>query len=137
VKATFSHYIRLSIHPSNASSDKKISISPLPTDTSFSTPWHCCIAFRLDGTTTTGHRADFEADDRYELVHENGKPSFFREKTDLLSWGQERGGIDCEPLYPAGLMIRPRAGANALSIKDVDGPKPACLGTAELACHTA
>lgn len=123
VKATFSHYIRLSIHPSNAHSDKKMSISPLPTDTSFSTPWHCCIAFRLDGTTTTGHRADFEADDRYELVHENGKPSFFREKTDLLSWGQERGGIDCEPLYPAGLMIRPRAGANALSIEDVDGPK--------------
>ena len=127
MKGTFSDYIRLSIHPSNELSEKKISVSVLPTDTSFTTPWHCCIAFNLNGTTTTGHRATFDADDRYELVLQDGRPSFYREKSDLLSWGQEGGGIECEPLYPAGLMLRPAAGTNALSIEDVDGPKVRAL----------
>lgn len=99
----------------------------LPTDTSFTTPWHCCIAFHLDGTTTTGHRAQFAADERYELVSENGRPSFFREKTELFSWALEKGGVVCEPLYPAGLMLRPAAGPKALSIEDVDGAKVRAL----------
>ncbi|KAH6645020.1 putative pyoverdine/dityrosine biosynthesis protein [Truncatella angustata] len=124
-KNTFSDRIRLSIHPSNG--ENKISISPLPTDTSFTTPWHCSIAIRIDGTVTSGHRALFDADDKFELVYESGRPSFYREKTDLLSWGDQHGGIMCEPIYPAGLLIRPAAGAGALSIEEVDGPKVRAL----------
>ncbi|KXT13495.1 hypothetical protein AC579_8633 [Pseudocercospora musae] len=126
VRETFSDFIRLSIHPSSHM-ENKISVSLLPTDSSFTTPWHCSIAINLDGTTTTGHHAQFDADDRYELVHKNGRPSFYREKTDLLSFAQEKGGIFCDPLYPAGLLLRPASGPNALSIEDIDGPKVRAL----------
>lgn len=58
-----------------------------------------------------------------ELVYEDGRPSYFREKSDLLSWAAEKGGITCDPLYPAGLVIRPATGRNALSIGDIDAAK--------------
>ncbi|KAI2601828.1 Pyoverdine/dityrosine biosynthesis protein-domain-containing protein [Hypoxylon sp. NC1633] len=121
VRERFPDRLRLSIHPSTG--ENKIPISLLPTDTPFTTPWHCSIAFRLDGTTTTGHRSEFDADDTFELMYEDSRPSYFREKSDLLSWAAEKGGVKCEPLYPAGLMIKPAAGRNALSIRDVDAIK--------------
>ncbi|KAG6354455.1 hypothetical protein INS49_004472 [Diaporthe citri] len=97
VRETFSDHIRLSIHPSTA--------------------------FRLDGTVTSGLRADFENDSKLELVYEDGRPSYFREKSDLLSWAEEKGGIICEPIYPAGIIIRPALGPGKLSIHDVDSAK--------------
>lgn len=62
-----------------------------------------------------------------ELVYENGRPSYFREKSDLLSWAEEKGGIICEPIYPAGIMIRPAQGPGKLSIHDVDSAKVRAL----------
>ncbi|KAI1370220.1 Pyoverdine/dityrosine biosynthesis protein-domain-containing protein [Hypoxylon crocopeplum] len=125
VRERFPDRLRLSIHVSTGES--KLSINLLPTDTSFTTPWHCSIAFRLDGTTLTGHRSKFEADDTFELVYENGRPSYFREKSDLLSWATENGGIICEPVYPAGVIIRPEAGRGTLSIRDIDAVKVRAL----------
>ena len=121
MRETFSDHIRLSIHPSTGES--KISVSPLPTDTFYTTPWHSTVAFRLDGTVTSGLRSDFEKDPNLELVYEDGRPSYFREKSDLLSWAEEKGGITCEPIYPAGLVIRPALGPGKLSIHDVDSAK--------------
>ncbi|KAL1855891.1 hypothetical protein Daus18300_010869 [Diaporthe australafricana] len=125
VRETFSDHIRLSIHPSTG--EAKISVSPLPTDTFYTTPWHSTIAFRLDGTVTSGLRSDFENDPKLELVYENGRPSYFREKSDLLSWAEEKGGVICEPIYPAGIMIRPVLGPETLSIHDVDSAKVRAL----------
>ncbi|KAI0010805.1 Pyoverdine/dityrosine biosynthesis protein-domain-containing protein [Xylariaceae sp. FL0662B] len=88
VRETFPDRLRLSIHPSTG--ETKLSVSLLPTDTMFTTPWHCSIAFRLDGTATTGHRSEFESDDDFELVYENNRPSFFREKTQMLSHVRDR-----------------------------------------------
>lgn len=99
----------------------------MPTDTSFTTPWHCTVAFRLDGTVTSSHHSVFDADENFELVYEDGRPSFYREKTDLLSWEKAQGGITCEPIYPAGLLIRPQGGAGKLSIEDIDGAKVRAL----------
>lgn len=121
----FSDRLRLSIHPS--SFENKISVSLLPTDTGFTTPWHCSIAFRLDGTITTGHRAFFDADSRFELVHENGRPSFYREKSPLLSWSAHKEDIWCEPLYPAGYLIRPAASPGSLSMQDISAAKVQAL----------
>ncbi|KAI1483498.1 Pyoverdine/dityrosine biosynthesis protein-domain-containing protein [Daldinia eschscholtzii] len=125
VRERFPDRLRLSIHVSTGES--KLSINLLPTATSFTTPWHCSIAFRLDGTAVTGHRSEFDADDSFELVYEDNRPSYFREKSDLMSWATDKGGIACEPLYPAGVLIRPAAGRGALSIRDVDGPKVRAL----------
>ena len=76
-----------------------MSVNLLPTDTIFTTPWHCSIAFRLDGTTTTGPRSEFDSNPELELVYEDGRPSYYREKTDLLILDTEKsGGIVSEPL---------------------------------------
>ncbi|KAI0440046.1 pyoverdine/dityrosine biosynthesis protein [Xylaria telfairii] len=119
VRHRFHDHIRLSIHPSTG--ETKFPISLLPTKTSFTTPWHCCLAVRPDGETTTGQRADFEADSNYELVYENGRPSYFREKSDLFSWTS--GEVSCAPLYPAGWLIEPAAGAGTLTLGDVEAEK--------------
>lgn len=88
------------------------------------TPWHSTLAIRLDGTVTTGHRETFESNDAYELVYENSRPTYFREKSPLLSWGEAKGGIVCEPLYPSGMIIRP---AKKMAIQDVDAAKVRAL----------
>ncbi|KAI0599576.1 putative pyoverdine/dityrosine biosynthesis protein [Biscogniauxia sp. FL1348] len=121
VRERFPDRIRLSIHPSCGM--KKLSISLLPTDSLFTTPWHCSIAFRLDGTVATGHRSGFDTNAEFELVYEDGQPSFYREKSDLVSWAKEKGGITCTPVYPAGWLIQSAKGAGALSILDIDAGK--------------
>ncbi|GKT56493.1 pyoverdine dityrosine biosynthesis [Colletotrichum tofieldiae] len=122
VRENFRDHIRLSIHPSTG--ENKISISPLPTSTYYTTPWHCSIAFSLSGAVTTGPRSDFENDPKYDLVYEDGRPSYFREKSDLLQWKSE---VTFEPMYPCGILIRPAAGAKKLSIHDVDAAKVRAL----------
>lgn len=119
MRETFPDRLRLSIHPSTGES--KISLNLMPTDTYFTTPWHCSIAFNLDGTTTTGHHSTFDENDKYELVYKNGRPYFYREKTDLLDWGEHK--ITCDFLYPTGLMIRPADGPGAFNIQDVPSAK--------------
>lgn len=60
----------------------------------------------------------------FELVSENGQPSYFREKSDLLNWGQEKGGITAEPVYPCGLILRPASAApGATTMEDIDAQK--------------
>lgn len=120
----YKDHVRLSIHPSTGAN--KISISLLPTDSAYTTPWHCSVAFRLDGTLMSGPRAGFESDDRYELVHEGDRPSYFRERSDLLSWGEAKGGISCEPLYPSGMLIKPSV-PGSMRMDDVDGAKTRAL----------
>lgn len=53
----------------------------MPTESSYTTPWHCAVAYKSDGTITTAKRADFDNDDAYELVYENDRPSYYREKS--------------------------------------------------------
>lgn len=60
-------------------------------------------------------------------MHENGRPSFYREKSSLLSWGAHKGGVRCEPLYPAGYLIRPAGSPGSLSIQDIDTAKVRAL----------
>lgn len=72
-------------------------------------------------------RSEFEANETLELIYENGRPSYFREKSDLLSWGEEKGGVVCQPIYPCGLIIRPAAGPGALGIHDIDAKKVRAL----------
>ncbi|KAI1505979.1 putative pyoverdine/dityrosine biosynthesis protein [Biscogniauxia marginata] len=121
VRERFADRIRLSIHPSRGKN--KVSISLLPTATLFTTPWHCSIAFQLDGTVTTGHRSDFDTNAQLEMVYEDGRPSFYRERSSLVSWAKEKGGITCTPVYPTGWLVRPAEGPDALSIVDVDAAK--------------
>ncbi|TEA21316.1 Spore wall maturation protein DIT1 [Colletotrichum sidae] len=122
VRENFRDHIRLSIHPSVG--ETKIPISPLPTSTYFTTPWHCSIAFGVSGAIVTGPRSEFENDPKYELVHEDGRPSYFRERSDVYQWERD---VTFEPLYPCGVVIRPAAGPKKLSIHDVDAQRVRAL----------
>ncbi|GAB0137642.1 hypothetical protein EsDP_00005899 [Epichloe bromicola] len=121
VRQNYRHHVRLSIHPSTGAN--KMSIGLLPTTTMYTTPWHCTIAYKLDGTVVSGMRSDFDNDSSYELVLENGAPSYFREKSHLFAWGAEKGGVAFEPIYPSGWMLRPSRGPGSMSIHDIDANK--------------
>ncbi|KAK3689021.1 Pyoverdine/dityrosine biosynthesis protein-domain-containing protein [Podospora appendiculata] len=128
VRERFPTHVRLSIHRST--NKTKLSISLLPTQSRWTTPWHCALAVTADGTIQTGPSSQFAADPAFELVYnEHGQLSHYREKTDLLAWADD-AEIDCQPMYPCGLLIRPAGGPMALSIADVDATR--LRGLAEL-----
>ena len=47
--------------------------------TTYTTPWMCAIAYHLDGILTSAPKGELKAEGRYELVHENGRPSYYQE----------------------------------------------------------
>lgn len=123
VQEKFPKSVRLSIHRSTGQS--KLSIGLLPTTSCWTTPWHCSMATKLDGTVQTGPRESFDNDPTFELVNDEfGRPSYYREKSDLFSW-RKNVTIRCDPMYPCGFLIRP-AGKDrslSLSITDVDAER--------------
>ncbi|KAF9776901.1 hypothetical protein IL306_004846 [Fusarium sp. DS 682] len=125
VRQKYPDHVRLSIHPSTGA--VKLSISLLPTDSIYTTPWHCSVAYKLDGTIRTGMRSEFDSDETLELVYNDGRPSYYREKSPLLSWAEDKGGITVDPMYPAGLVIRPANGPGSLTIDNIDTKKARAL----------
>ncbi|KXT02246.1 hypothetical protein AC578_5083 [Pseudocercospora eumusae] len=88
VKAAFPNHLRLSIHHSTG--EHKVSISLLNTNTGFTTPWHCSVALMANGEWLSAPKGDFEKDPRFEIVYEDGRPSYFREtKTESVPDQQE------------------------------------------------
>ncbi|OAA59700.1 Pyoverdine biosynthesis [Niveomyces insectorum RCEF 264] len=79
VKTNFPHHLRLSIHQSTG--EHKISMSLLNTKTGFTTPWHCSVALMADGEWLSAPMGDFKEDPMLEVVYEDGRPSYFQEKT--------------------------------------------------------
>ncbi|ORY58077.1 uncharacterized protein BCR38DRAFT_489563 [Pseudomassariella vexata] len=78
---------------------------PLPTESRFKTPWHCAVAFCMDGTLLSGHRSEFDSNPNFELVYEHG-----HRRTHV----------------PCGLMIRPvlsATGSKRPSIETIDAQK--------------
>lgn len=55
-------------------------MSLLNTKTGFTTPWHCGVAQLADGEWVSAPVGDFRDDPRLELVYEDGRPSYFKEK---------------------------------------------------------
>lgn len=119
VRENYPDHVRLSIHPSTG--EDKISINVLPISRSI-TPWHGAVAILIDGTVLANRRNTFENDPNLELVCEEGRPSYFRERSQLYHWGQSTP-VMFEPMYPGGLMIRPLEGAKSLPIRDIDAQK--------------
>lgn len=83
VKENFPDHLRLSIHQSTG--ECKISLSLLPTDTSYTTPWMCAVAYSADGTLTSAPKGDFEADPKYQIVYRDGRPSHFVERSASIT----------------------------------------------------
>ncbi|KAF5539464.1 transferase family [Fusarium mexicanum] len=79
IKAAFPNHLRLSIHQSTG--EHKVSLSLLPTKTGYTTPWHCCVALMGNGEWLSAPMIDFQNDPCFDVVYEDGRPSYFREKT--------------------------------------------------------
>ena len=56
-------------------------MSLLDTKTGYTTPWHCSVALMADGEWISAAMVDFKEDPIFEIVCENGRPSYFQEKT--------------------------------------------------------
>lgn len=79
IKKNFPEHLRLSIHQSTG--EHKISVSLLPTKTSYTTPWMCAIAYSANGALTSAPKGDFEADPKYQVIYRDGRPSHFEERS--------------------------------------------------------
>ncbi|KAH6957910.1 Pyoverdine/dityrosine biosynthesis protein-domain-containing protein [Ilyonectria sp. MPI-CAGE-AT-0026] len=78
VKSAFPDHLRLSIHQSTG--EHKVSMSLLNTKTGFTTPWHCSVAMMADGEWISSPMGDFKDDSKFEVISEDGRPSYFKEK---------------------------------------------------------
>lgn len=59
-------------------------MSLLNTKTGFTTPWHCSVALMADGEWTSAPMGDFKKDVNMEIVYEDGRPSYFKEKAQVV-----------------------------------------------------
>ncbi|KAF5878166.1 putative transferase family protein [Botrytis fragariae] len=64
------------------------------------TPWHTCVLVTASGQFRTEHAMDLR--EKHELVHKNGRPYFFREKSAMWDWKD----TTFEYFYPKGLIIQ-------------------------------
>ena len=99
--------VRLSIHPTVAITKFPVQLIPQKSRVFGPTPWHSSIAIGLDGSFTAGHAEDFAK--THDLIYRDGRPYFYREKSDLFDWGNLK--VEFEHLYPCGLIIRPVDGS--------------------------
>ncbi|KAI9809386.1 MAG: hypothetical protein M1827_006898 [Pycnora praestabilis] len=111
----FPHSIRLSIHPSTETTKLSISITPQAGDGG-STPWHSSLVRALDGSVKMSHALHVPAK-THDLIYENGRPSYFREKSDLFTWPDM--DVVFEYLYPIGVLIKPRNQYSGYSLQNV------------------
>ncbi|KAH8127508.1 hypothetical protein FP744_10003361 [Trichoderma asperellum] len=78
IKNNYPNHLRLSIHESVAG--LKLSICLLNTKTGFTTPWHCSVAQLADGEWVSAPMGEFTKDEKMEVVIEDGRPMYFRER---------------------------------------------------------
>lgn len=72
----------------------------LPTKSSYTTPWHCSVAFRTDGTVVSRPKVEFEDDPTFALVWENGRPSHFRELEEGVAADDATDSEDSQTALP-------------------------------------
>ncbi|MCJ1483472.1 hypothetical protein MMC06_003639 [Schaereria dolodes] len=120
-----SEFVRLSIHPSTETT--KLSMSLIPQEGRVQTPWHSSLVRAVDGTITMSHAASVSAM-THELIFENGRPTHFRERSELFNWP----GMDVEfkYQYPTGMIISAREPNTHYSLQNVHMQKVRQLATA-------
>ncbi|KAK8017819.1 glutamyl-tRNA(Gln) amidotransferase [Apiospora rasikravindrae] len=114
-----SDHVRLSIHPSSGAVKLSIPLILTNDGTFPRTPWHCVIAVAVDGTYSTVHAQDVR--ETHVLVHQNGHPDYYRERSPLWDDGWDQEGVSFEPIYPHDLLITRRnpSTPSALSMAQV------------------
>lgn len=110
--------IRLSIHESNNVGKVTLDLFPPSTNPDFLTPWHCAVAVLADASVRIVDASTVDKS-KFDIVTDaEGRPWLLREKSDLFDWfGME---LDFEPLFPCGMLVKPREGYGPYRFEDVD-----------------
>ncbi|KAE9379914.1 hypothetical protein N431DRAFT_324377, partial [Stipitochalara longipes BDJ] len=100
----FPENVRLSIHPSSGAVKLSFPLVVQSCGDFPKSPWHSCIAVALDGSVRTVHVSTVR--DTHKLVHRDGRPHYYREKSEIWDWEDE--DVVFEPQFPSGMLIHPR-----------------------------
>ncbi|KAL8641518.1 MAG: hypothetical protein Q9228_001681 [Teloschistes exilis] len=126
IAKNLTEHVRLSIHPSTE--QNKLSMSIIPQIGRSVTPWHGALIRAIDGSITMGHAASVPALTHDLIFDREGRPSYFRERSDLFDWpGMD---VDFNYLYPTGIIITPRDPKSRYSFHDVHMQKVRALSEA-------
>ncbi|KAL8660011.1 MAG: hypothetical protein Q9202_006837 [Teloschistes flavicans] len=126
IARSLSNHIRLSIHPSTEQS--KLSMSIIPQTGRSVTPWHGALIRAVDGSITMSHAASVSALTHELIFDKQGRPSYFRERSDLFDWpGMD---VDFNYIYPTGIVVTPRDSNSRYSFHNVHMQKVRALSEA-------
>ncbi|EAW25559.1 isocyanide synthase family protein [Aspergillus fischeri NRRL 181] len=110
--------IRLSIHESNNVGKITINLFPPSTNPDFITPWHGAVAVLADASVRIVDASTVDMGKFEVITNHEGRPWLLREKSDLFDWfGME---LDFEPLFPCGMLVRPKEGYGPYRFEDVN-----------------
>ncbi|KAJ4375523.1 hypothetical protein N0V86_007055 [Didymella sp. IMI 355093] len=115
LEANRTDYVRLSIHDSGGKDKLSMALIPQKQRGALgATPWHSVVVAELDGSYRSVQRHTVDLND-YELIHKNGRPYFFRAKSELFDWTADGCDVTFEHLYPTGIIIRPSVGSPSMT----------------------
>ncbi|EAW12218.1 isocyanide synthase family protein [Aspergillus clavatus NRRL 1] len=110
--------IRLSIHESNNVGKITLDLFPPSTNPDFITPWHGAVAVLADASVRIVDASTVDMTKFEVITNAEGRPWLLREKSELFNWfGME---LDFEPLFPCGMVVRPRNGYGPYKFEDVN-----------------
>ncbi|KAI0444281.1 Pyoverdine/dityrosine biosynthesis protein-domain-containing protein [Xylaria telfairii] len=107
LRASLPDHVRLSIHDSTGKG--KFSLALIPNAHNMGSvglmPWRSVVVIDADGSYRTVYPDQVR--DTHELVYKDGRPYFFRVKSDIFDWSSSGLQVDIEHLYPCGIIVRP------------------------------
>lgn len=107
LRASLPDHVRLSIHDSIGK--EKLSLALIPNAQNMGSvglmPWRSVVAVDADGSYRTVYPDQVR--DTHELIYKDGRPYFFRVKSDLFDWSSSGLQVGIEHLYPCGIVVRP------------------------------
>ena len=107
IASTSQSSIRLSIHESNNVGKITLDLFPPSMNPNFLTPWHGAVAVLADASVRIVDASTVDRNKFDVVTNAEGRPWLLREKSDLFDWfGME---LDFEPLYPCGMLVKPKA----------------------------
>ncbi|KAL8835899.1 MAG: hypothetical protein Q9170_003126 [Blastenia crenularia] len=117
IASTSQKPIRLSIHESNNVGKITLDLFTPGSNPDFITPWHGAVAVLADATVRIVDASKVDMSKFNVATNAQGRPWLLREKSDLFDWDME---LDFEPLYPCGMMVRPKHGHGPMKFEDVE-----------------
>jgi len=91
---------------------------PPGTNPDFITPWHGAVAVLADASVRIIDASSIDESKFEVILNANDEPWYLRERSELFSWpGFE---LDFEPLYPCGMVVKPKPRSGPYRFEDVD-----------------